>query len=482
VADHPHDRGRKNRRKRQALSAAKAGREQRPEATMAGPSDTDVIAAVATAQGRAGIGIVRVSGKKLEQLASQLLGGVPAPRLAVRATFYGAAGEPIDDGLALFFPAPASYTGEDVLELQGHGGPVVLRMILRRCLELGARLAEPGEFTRRAFLNDKLDLAQAEGVADLIDAATETAARCALRSLRGEFSEVIGNLAKRLVELRMLVEATLDFPEEEIDQVDREDARRRLRHLQEEVSRSLARGRQGSVLRSGLQVVLAGQPNVGKSSLLNRLAGEDLAIVTEIPGTTRDAVRQTIQIEGVPVNIIDTAGLRDTADKVESIGIARTWEVIGHADALLLVVDARTGVTAADQSIVDRLPGKLKPVTVFNKIDLSGDAPRAEESTHGWRVHVSARTGEGLAALRRALLALAGWEAGGEDVFMARERHLVSLERVAQALERAGQTMPQSELFAEELRLAQRELGSITGEVSADDLLGQIFGRFCVGK
>src|SRR5229473_3369577 len=420
---------------------------------MAGPSDTDVIAAVATALGRAGIGIVRVSGKKLEQLASRLLGGVPAPRLAVRATFRSATGEPIDDGIALFFPAPASYTGEDVLELQGHGGPVVLHMILRRCLELGARLAEPGEFTRRAFLNDKLDLAQAEGVADLIDAATEAAARCALRSLRGEFSEVIGNLARRLVELRTLVEATLDFPEEEIDQVDREDARGRLRHLQEEVGRSLARGRQGSVLRSGLQVVLAGQPNVGKSSLLNRLAGEDLAIVTEIPGTTRDAVRQTIQIDGVPMNIIDTAGLRDTADKVEAIGIARTWEVIGHADALLLVVDARTGVTAADRSIVDRLPGKLKPVTVFNKIDLSGDAPRAEETTHGWRIHVSARTGEGLVALRRALLALAGWQSGGEDVFMARERHIVSLERVAQALERAGQTMPQSELFAEELRL-----------------------------
>src|SRR6266849_4792204 len=370
---------------------------------MAGPSDTDVIAAVGTAQGRAGIGIVRVSGKKLEQLASHLLGGVPAPRLAVRATFRGAAGEPIDDGIALFFPAPASYTGEDVLELQGHGGPVVLYMILKRCLELGARLAEPGEFTRRAFLNDKLDLAQAEGVADLIDATTEAAARCALRSLRGEFSEVIGNLAKRLVELRVLVEATLDFPEEEIDQVDREDARGRLRHLQEDVSRSLARSRQGSVLRSGLQVVLAGQPNVGKSSLLNRLAGEDLAIVTEIPGTTRDAVRQTIQVEGVPVNIIDTAGLRDTVDEVEAIGIARTWEVIGHADALLLVVDARTGITAADRSTVDRLPGKLKPVTVFNKIDLSGDRPRAEESTHVWRIHVSAKTGEGLDALRSPL-------------------------------------------------------------------------------
>jgi tRNA modification GTPase len=449
---------------------------------MAGPSDADVIAAVATAQGRAGIGIVRVSGKKLEPFVSCLLGGVPAPRLAARAIFRGAAGEPIDDGIALFFPAPASYTGEDVLELQGHGGPVVLQMILRRCLELGARLAEPGEFTRRAFLNDKLDLAQAEAVADLIEAATEAAARCALRSLRGEFSELIGNLAKRLVELRMLVEATLDFPEEEIDPVDREEARGRLGRLQEEVSRSLARGRQGSILRSGLQVVLAGQPNVGKSSLLNRLAGEELAIVTEIPGTTRDAVRQTIQIEGVPMNIIDTAGLRDTADKVEAIGIARTWEVIGHADVLLLVVDALTGVTAADRSIVDRLPGKLRLITVFNKIDLSGDAPRAEEGTPGWRVHVSARTGEGLGALRRALLALAGWQSGGEDVFMARERHLTSLERVAAALERAGQMLSQSEFFAEELRLAQRELGSITGEVTADDLLGQIFARFCIGK
>jgi len=359
---------------------------------------------------------------------------------------------------------------------------VVLGMILRRCLELGARLAEPGEFTRRAFLNDKLDLAQAEGVADLIDAATEAAARCALRSLRGEFSEAIGNLEKRLVELRMLVEATLDFPEEEIDQMDREEARRRLRHLQGEVSRSLARGRQGRVLRSGLQVVLAGQPNVGKSSLLNRLAGEDLAIVTEIPGTTRDAVRQVIQIEGVPMNVIDTAGLRDTVDTVEAIGIARTWEAIGHADALLLVVDARAGVAAADRSIVDRLPGKLKLVTVFNKIDLSGDAPRAEQDDKGWRIHVSAKTGDGIEGLREVLLKLAGWQSGEEDVFMARERHLVSLERVAQALDRAGQAMLESELFAEELRLAQRELGSITGEFSADELLGQIFARFCVGK
>jgi len=448
---------------------------------MAG-SDADVIAAVATAPGRAGIGIVRVSGKTLDRLATSLLGTVPAPRTAARATFRGAKGEPIDDGIALFFPAPASYTGEDVLELQAHGGPVVLQMLLRRCLELGARLAEPGEFTRRAFLNDKLDLAQAEGVADLIEAATEAAARCALRSLRGEFSELIGTFAKQLTELRTLVEATLDFPEEEIDPVDKNEARERLEHLQGEVSRSLARGRQGSVLRSGLQVVLAGQPNVGKSSLLNRLAGEELAIVTEIPGTTRDAVRQTIQIEGVPMNIIDTAGLRDTTDKVEAMGVARTWDAIRRADALLMVIDARAGVTSADRAIVARLPGNLKPLTVFNKIDLAGESPPEEESPDDPRIRLSAKTGIGIDVLRRALLALAGWQSGGEDVFMARERHLGALERVGEALERAGRAMVHTELFAEELRLAQRELGAITGEFTADDLLGEIFSRFCVGK
>ena len=445
-------------------------------------NDADIIAAIATATGRAGIGIVRVSGRKLDGLAAGLLGVVPSPRTATFAAFRGAEGQPIDDGIALFFPAPASYTGEDVLELQGHGGPVVLQMLLRRCVELGARLAEPGEFTRRAFLNDKLDLAQAEGVADLIEAATETAARCALRSLRGEFSALIEGLAQRLVELRSLVEATLDFPDEEIDEIDREDARRRLGRLREDVARVSESGRRGSVLRSGLQVVLAGQPNVGKSSLLNRLAGEEVAIVTEIAGTTRDTVRQTIQIEGVPMNIIDTAGLRETTDTIEAMGVARTWRAIERADALLLVVDARTGVTSADEAIVARLPRHLKPLTVLNKIDLVGENPPVGESSQGMRIPLSAKTGEGIDALRRELLALAGWQSGAEDVFMARERHLGALERVAGALERAWGAMPHSELFAEELRLAHRELGAITGEFTPDDLLGEIFSRFCIGK
>lgn len=449
---------------------------------MAAPSGSDVIAAIATAQGRAGIGIVRVSGRSLDDFASRLLGAIPPARFATRATFRSASGEPIDDGIALFFPAPASYTGEDVLELQGHGGQVVLQMVLRRCLELGARIAEPGEFSRRAFLNDKLDLTQAEGIADLIDAATEAAARSALRSLRGEFSERIRDFVRQLVELRTLVEASLDFPDEEVDPLDREAVRERLLRLKSELERSLALGQQGSVLRNGLQVVLAGQPNVGKSSLLNRLAGEELAIVTELPGTTRDVVRQTIQIEGVPMNIIDTAGLRDTRDAVEAIGIARAWEAIGQADAMLLIVDARDGVTAADRTIAGRLPNKLTPVTVFNKIDLSGDEPRTEEKPQGWSVHVSAKTGAGIESLRRALLKLAGWQPEGGEIFLARERHLVSLEKAAAALERASRSVLRTELFAEELRLAQRELDSITGEVTADDLLGEIFARFCLGK
>ena len=446
------------------------------------PADAEVIAAVATAQGRGGIGVVRVSGPGLEGLARSLLGKVPRPRVATRAEFIGEDGRPIDDGIALFYPAPASYTGEDVLELQGHGGPVVMQMLLRRCIGLGARLAEPGEFTRRAFLNDKLDLAQAEGVADLIESATETAARCALRSLRGEFSAVIDALEAQLVELRMLVEATLDFPEEEVDAVDREQVRARLSRLRTEVARALAQGRQGSVLRSGLQVVLAGQPNVGKSSLLNRLAGEELAIVTPIPGTTRDAVRQNIQIEGVPLNIIDTAGLRETSDEVEAMGISRTWQAIDRADVLLLVVDAAAGMAAPDRAIVGRLPKRLPRVVVFNKIDLTGEEATAASLGDETHVRLSAKTGAGLELLRRALLSVAGWQATGEDAFMARERHLFALTRAAECLERAAGVIERPELFAEELRLTHRELGAITGEFTSDDLLGEIFSRFCIGK
>jgi tRNA modification GTPase len=449
--------------------------------SMAG-AHTDVIAAIATAHGPAGVGVVRISGKDLKSFAQAVLEKMPPPRTAVRAVFRTASGEAIDDGIALYFVSPASYTGEDVLELQGHGGPVVQQMLLRRCLELGARLAEPGEFTRRAFLNEKIDLTQAEAVADIIEAATETAARCALRSLRGEFSTVIHGLVQQLVELRALVEATLDFPEEEIDAEDKLDAQRHLDVLQRNLAWAMERSRQGGVLRVGLQVVLAGQPNVGKSSLLNRLAGEDLAIVTEIPGTTRDTVRQTIQLEGVPMNIIDTAGLRDTEDRLETLGIARTWEAIEGADVLLLVVDARAGVTETDRAILGRLPRKLKRVVVFNKIDLTSSAGAAVQGGGEWRVHVSAKTGEGVELLRKALLSLAGWQASGEDVFMARERHLSALACAADALERAKVAIAQSELFAEELRLAQQELNTITGEFTSDDLLGQIFSRFCIGK
>lgn len=446
------------------------------------PADADVIAAVATAQGRGGIGVVRVSGPGLEGLVRSIVGKLPRSRVATRAQFLGEDGRPIDDGIALFYPAPASYTGEDVLELQGHGGPVVMQMLLRRCIGLGARLAEPGEFTRRAFLNDKLDLAQAEGVADLIESATEAAARCALRSLRGEFSAVIDALDAQMVELRMLVETTLDFPEEDVDAVDRAQAGARLSRLRAELARALAQGRQGSVLRSGLQVVLAGQPNVGKSSLLNRLAGEELAIVTAIPGTTRDAVRQNIQIEGVPLNIIDTAGLRETSDEIEAMGISRTWQAIDRADVLLLVVDAAQGMAAPDRAIAGRLPERLPRVVVFNKIDLSGGDAAVASVGGETHVRLSARTGAGLELLRRALLSVAGWQATGEDVFMARERHLVALTRATECLERAAGVIDRPELFAEELRLAHRELGAITGEFTSDDLLGEIFSRFCIGK
>lgn len=445
----------------------------------------DTIAAIATAPGRGGVGVIRISGSNLLPFAFALTGKNPKPRFATLANFLAADGATIDSGLLLYFPNPASFTGEDVLELQGHGGPVVMQMLLGRCLDLGARLAEPGEFSRRAFLNGKLDLAQAEAVADLIDAATTSAARSAVRSLQGEFSKAIHSLTDELINLRMLVEATLDFPEEDIDFLKAANAFGRLENLQIKLAEVFDRAGQGKLLQSGLHVVLAGQPNVGKSSLLNRLAGDDLAIVTPIAGTTRDALRSTIQIEGIPLHIIDTAGLRETEDEVEQIGIERSWREIERADVVLLLVDARAGVGTADREILDRLPERLKRITVFNKIDLCATSAERHEEAETTAISLSARSGDGIELLRQELLRIAGWHQT-EDVFIARERHLRALasaqEHIAAARQVVEGSFPALELFAEELRLAQQSLGEITGEFTADDLLGVIFSRFCIGK
>lgn len=445
-------------------------------------SKADTIAAIATAPGRGGIGVIRVSGSALGELAQRLTGKHPSPRKATLATFADGGGSSIDQGLLLYFPAPHSFTGEDVLELHGHGGPVVLQMLLARCLELGARLAEPGEFSRRAFLNDKLDLAQAEAIADLIEASTTAAARSALRSLSGEFSRAIHELVARLIELRMLVEATLDFPEEEVDVLRDTDAQARLESLRGSLFRLLSQAERGRVLRSGLQVVLAGLPNVGKSSLLNRLTGEERAIVTEIAGTTRDAVREVIQVEGIPLHIIDTAGLRETDDPVERIGIERTWKEIERADLVLQIVDARTGVTPADLAIGSRLPHGIPHVIVHNKGDLAGKHPSREEGRDGIHLTLSAREGWGMDLLHAELLRIAGWQGHDEDVILARQRHLEALTEAADSVAAAGSHLAQLELCAEELRCAQSALSRITGEFTPDDLLGEIFSRFCIGK
>ena len=442
----------------------------------------DTIAALATAPGRGGVGVVRISGLQLAPLARQLAGLSPLPRHAHYVSFADEDGQAIDQGLLLYFPAPASFTGEDVLELHGHGGPVVMQMLLRRCLALGARLAQPGEFTRRAFLNDKLDLAQAESVADLIDAGSEAAARSAVRSLTGAFSHEIDTLVQGLIRLRMLVEATLDFPEEDIDFLEAANARGQLTGLREQLARVLAAAQQGRLLREGMQVVLIGQPNVGKSSLLNALAGEELAIVTDIAGTTRDTVRELIQLDGVPMHVIDTAGLRDTDDTVERLGIARTWAAVERADLALLLLDSREGITAHDEAILARLPERLPRLFVFNKIDLTGEVPGSYLHGEHPAVHLSARGGEGLAELRATLLALVGWGGSDDGVFLARERHLLAIRQAALHLGHAAEQWQQVELFAEELRLAQIVLASITGAFTADDLLGEIFSRFCIGK
>lgn len=449
---------------------------------MARPRQSDVIAAIATAPGRGGIGVVRVSGSQLGDLAASLAGRKLDPRVATLANIRSADGSTIDRGIVILYPAPRSFTGEDVLELQGHGGSVTLRMLLSRCIDLGARLAEPGEFTQRAFLNGKLDLLQAEAVADLIEASSEQAARSAMRSLSGEFSLAVRSLQEGLTDLRMRVEAALDFPEEEVGSIDRGYALKRLGVIRLTLDGILLKANQGSLLRSGLQVVLAGQPNVGKSSLLNRLAGEERAIVTEIAGTTRDSLRESIQIEGVPLHVVDTAGLRDTQDHIERIGVERSWMEIGRADVVLHLVDARCGWSGADEAIEERLPAKSEHIVVANKIDLA-DLPtfRERRDDRVW-IGLSARTGDGIDLLQRELLRAGGWREGAEDAYLARDRHVQALQKAATCLAGAESVAGETELFAEELRLAQAWLGEVTGEFSSDDLLGEIFSRFCIGK
>ncbi len=450
----------------------------------------DAIVAIASAPGRGAVGIVRASGADLSVLIAAVCGRALQPRVATLLPFVGSEGQMLDRGLAIHFPAPHSYTGEDVLELQAHGGPVLLQLLLARCLQAqpGLRLAAPGEFTERAFLNDKIDLAQAEAVADLIDASTEAAARSAARSLSGAFSQQIDALAERVVRLRMLVEATLDFPEEEIDFLEKARAREQLDGIEASVTGALARTRQGALLREGLRVVLAGQPNVGKSSLLNALAGAELAIVTPIAGTTRDRVTETLQIEGVPLHIVDTAGLRDdlaAADEVERIGIQRSWQSIDSADAVVFLHDlARRGdaaYEAGEAAIAARLPAGVAVLDVYNKADL---APADDLPAGG--LMLSARTGQGLEALRQRLLQQAGWQASTEGLFTARARHVQALQRtlahVQAAQVHAQQRDAALDLLAEELRLAHQALGEITGAFSNEDLLGEIFSRFCIGK
>jgi len=453
---------------------------------VSGPlSDSDTIAAIATPPGRGGIGVVRVSGSRVIGIAQRLLGDLPQPRHAALRVFRDAAGEMLDGGLALYFPAPASFTGEDVLELHGHGGPVVMDLLLARVVELGARIAQPGEFSRRAFINDKIDLTQAEAIADLIDSGSAQAARAALRSLQGEFSDVVHSLTEAVTETRMHVEAAIDFPEEEIDFLADTALRERLDHALALSAQIAASARQGALLREGMTVVIAGRPNAGKSSLLNRLAGYDAAIVTDIPGTTRDVLRERIHIDGMPLHVADTAGLRDEADVVEAEGIRRAHAEMSRADRILYVIDATRALD--DESIrreTAMLPQTVPVTWIFNKVDLAGGTVRLQSSQPS-RVYLSAVTGEGIDLLREHLKECVGFHGADAGTVSARRRHLDALARAhAHLLEAARQLTEQraGELMAEELRLAQQCLAQITGEFTSEDLLGRIFSSFCIGK
>ncbi len=452
---------------------------------MNAPATDDTISAIATAPGRGGVGIVRLSGPDVPAIAAALLGAAPAPRRAELHTFRDAAGDALDVGLALFFPGPASFTGEDVLELHGHGGPVVLDRLLARTLELGARLARPGEFSERAFLNGKLDLAQAEAVADLIESGSEAAARAALRSLQGAFSARVDALLERLVALRTYVEAAIDFPDEEIDFLSDGHVALGLAELSGEldaVNRAAERGRR---LHDGLSVVIAGPPNAGKSSLLNRFAGQDSAIVTDVPGTTRDLLREYVQLDGLPLHLVDTAGLRDSDDSVEREGIRRAHQALAQADRVLLVLDDASPDPHAETVVRAALPDGVPVSVVRNKVDLSGRPAGPIDADGVPEIGLSLKSGEGFEALREHLKQVSGYTAGDAGEFMARRRHLDALERTAAAVDRAREQLAEAaagELVAEELRLAQQALGEITGTFTPDDLLGKIFAEFCIGK
>jgi tRNA modification GTPase len=446
---------------------------------------TDTIAAISTAAGRGGIGIVRVSGSACPAIARALIGRVPVPRMAELHTFRAADRQPIDAGIVLYFPAPHSFTGEDVLELQGHGGPVVLDQLLRRVLELGARAAAPGEFTERAFLNDKLDLAQAEAVADLIDSGSAQAARAAVRSLQGEFSAQVHELAERVLELRMWTEAAIDFPEEEIDFLRDRALGERMEFIRRRFAELAETARQGALLRDGLTLVIAGRPNAGKSSLLNRLAGYEAAIVTPFPGTTRDVLRERIEIDGLPLHVLDTAGLRDAADEVEIEGIRRARHEIGRADRVLFIVDSSDAAAmAAIDGDLAKLPAVVPRTVVFNKIDRSGEPARVEEGTPA-RVYLCASSGGGIDGLRAHLKDCIGFHPAADGALSARARHLDALRRARAHVEEAHRLLTErhaGELVAQELLDAQRDLGEITGQVTSDELLGRIFSSFCIGK
>jgi tRNA modification GTPase len=444
----------------------------------------DTIAAIATPPGRGGVGIVRVSGPLSAAIAEAICGALPSPRQATFRRFRASDGEILDQGIALYFPAPHSFTGEDVLELQGHGGPVVMDLLLKRVAELGARLARPGEFSERAFLNDKLDLTQAEAVADLIASTTVEAARAALHSLQGDFSRRIHALVEALIELRLYVEAAIDFPEEEIDFLADGVIIVRLDQLWEQLAAVQTAAGQGRLLRDGMTVVIAGRPNAGKSSLLNQLAGRETAIVTEIAGTTRDVLREQISIDGMPLHVIDTAGLHDSADLIEQEGMRRAWAEISHADQILLLVDDRSGLTPEDQALREQLPVGTGVTVIYNKIDLTWREPEVKTVAGGYEVWLSAKTGAGLELLREHLKNCMGYHSGDGGIFMARRRHLEALSRAAAALEAAAEQLVirSGELVAEELREAQNALAEITGEFSSEDLLERIFSSFCIGK